>query len=523
MLKLIRKSLVAQLTLGLSVALLIITLINGTLNIERVTESTNAYYQREVSLALDRVKTQLTAILITKKLQSDMLFMNPTTLDAIQSLTVRAASYADNRAVVTLLEYISQIADQDPLIVTPYFSSAVTHEYYDKFGRYIENDYNVSQRPWWNDLLEQDRLYIEDPQRDLSGRLALAMRQPLYRNNTLIGSVGMDIQMTEFTQELMKIAKINGLGESFLMTELGTAVAFPAMEKFTGSKLKIQDVDQQYPDAHGFSQLQAAMLKHPVDGFKVIWHGEIYHVYSQPIKLQSPYLNWQVAIMLPESAISAPVKAAQLEEGLRAFIILIIMILVIIFYSRWQLAPLQQLVIGLESIASGHADLSRRIQVDRQDELGALAVAFNTFVSQLQGIIKGTRESATGLEHETLNAQGAIRLSKSHINGQQQAIVSVVAAATEMAQTSEHVANRADAVHQLAKEAGLSVDEGMQVVDKSVLGIESLSDKVSEAACVVKELEDEACINPWAPAEGEAVGGEVGEFVSVWPDLMKQH
>lgn len=491
MLKLIRKSLVAQLTLGLSVALLTITLINGTLNIERVTESTNAYYQREVSLALDRVKTQLTAILITKKLQSDMLFMNPTTLDAIQSLTVRAASYADNRAVVTLLEYISQIADQDPLIVTPYFSSAVTHEYYDKFGRYIENDYNVSQRPWWNDLLEQDRLYIEDPQRDLSGRLALAMRQPLYRNNTLIGSVGMDIQMTEFTQELMKIAKINGLGESFLMTELGTAVAFPAMEKFTGSKLKIQDVDQQYPDAHGFSQLQAAMLKHPVDGFKVIWHGEIYHVYSQPIKLQSPYLNWQVAIMLPESAISAPVKAAQLEEGLRAFIILIIMILVIIFYSRWQLAPLQQLVIGLESIASGHADLSRRIQVDRQDELGALAVAFNTFVSQLQGIIKGTRESATGLEHETLNAQGAIRLSKSHINGQQQAIVSVVAAATEMAQTSEHVANRADAVHQLAKEAGLSVDEGMQVVDKSVLGIESLSDKVSEAACVVKELEDE--------------------------------
>ncbi|QDO84163.1 hypothetical protein FM037_14135 [Shewanella psychropiezotolerans] len=49
-------------------------------------------------------------------------------------------------------------------------------------------------------------VYIEDPQRDLSGRLALAMRQPLYRNNTLIGSAGMDIQMTEFTQQLMKIS-----------------------------------------------------------------------------------------------------------------------------------------------------------------------------------------------------------------------------------------------------------------------------------------------------------------------------
>ncbi|WP_076411526.1 methyl-accepting chemotaxis protein [Shewanella sp. UCD-KL12] len=492
MLTFIKRSLVAQLTLGLSIALFIITLINGMLNIQRVTETTNAYYQREVTLALERVKTQLSGILETKKLQSDMLFMNPTTLDAIESLKIRAASYEDNQAIVTLLEYIKSVSDNDPLIVTPYFSSAVTNEYFDKFGRYLENDYNVSKRPWWDDLLRQNRSYIEDPQRDLSGRLALAMREPLYRNNKLIGSIGMDIQMTEFTQELMKIAKINGLGESFLMTEQGTAVAFPDMGKFTGSKLKIADVDKHYSGAQGFAQLQTAMLNDTVRGAKVTWHGEQYLVFSQPIKIKSPYLDWQVAIMLPESAISTPVNAAQLEEAVRAFIILALMILVITFYSRWQLAPLQTLVHGLENIASGQADLTRRITLTRQDELGVLANAFNNFVSQLQVIIHGTRDSATGLKLETSTAQTAIELSQEYINGQKQAIGTVVAAATEMAQTSEHVASRAQAVHELAKQTGQNVDEGMLVVAKSVAGIEQLVEQINDASMVVKGLEKEA-------------------------------
>lgn len=492
MLKFVKKSLIAQLTFGLSIALFFITLINGSLNIQRVTETTEGFYKREVSLSLERVTAKLSGILITKKLQSDMLFMNPTTLDAIQSLKIRASNYDNNQAVVTLLGYINQIAKDDPLIVTPYFSSVITHEYFDKFGRYIENDYNVSQRPWWNDLLNQNRLYIEDPQRDLSGRLALAMRQPLFRDGELIGSAGMDLQMTEFTEELMKIAKVNGLGEAFLMTDKGTAVAFPEMEKFTSSKLSIADVDSHYSEASGFKQLQQALIKQSVNGESVVWNGEKHLVYSQPIKLQSPYLDWQVAIMLPESALVIPIRTAQVEEGFRALIILIIMILVIIFYSRWQLAPLSELLVGLQSIASGKADLSRRITLNRQDELGALASAFNDFVSQLQNIIKATRESASGLEFESVNGQSAIALSQSHIRGQQYEIESVVAAATELAQTSEHVAVRADTVHILAQDAGSKVEVGIGVVAQSVTSLDALTQQISKAALVVQGLENEA-------------------------------
>ncbi|WP_028772742.1 methyl-accepting chemotaxis protein [Shewanella waksmanii] len=487
----IKSSIVAQLTLGLCIALFSITVLNGAINLQRVTEQTESFYQQAVQQSLDRVTTELGNILLTKKLQSDALFLNPTSLDAIASLKIRGASYDDNTQITDLLEFINQIAAMDPLIVTPYFSSAVTHEYYDIYGRYLDNDYNVSTRPWWQELLKINRLYIEDPQRDLSGRLAVAMRQPLYRDDVLLGSVGLDIEMTGFTQELMHKAKINGVGEAFLMTDKGAAVAFPDIDQFTGNKLRIADVDQHFKQAKGFNDLQQAMLAGTVSDFPVQWQGQAYRVYSQAITLTAPKLDWQVAVMLPESAISQPLEQAQLSELLRIVVILVIMALVIASYSRWQLKPIKQLLDGLQTIASGDADLSQRIKLNRQDELGALAQAFNQFVSQLQNLVQDTRDSAGNVKTQTEEAQTSINQSQQHITSQKQQIESVASAATQTAQTSEHVSTRIGSVYDIAQQTDRQVQSGLKVVSQSVQGIEQLNNQISQASDVASHLKAE--------------------------------
>ncbi|WP_394201448.1 methyl-accepting chemotaxis protein [Shewanella waksmanii] len=491
MLNKIKSSLVAQLTVGLCIALFSITVINGAINLQRVTDQTETFYQQAVKQSLNRVTTELTNILHTKKLQSDALFLNPTTMDAIASLTKRGASYDNNQKVTDLLAFINQIAASDPLIVTPYFSSAVTHEYYDIYGRYLDNDYNVSTRPWWQELLQVNQLYIEDPQRDLSGRLAVAMRQPLYRDNLLLGSVGLDVEMTGFTQELMAMAKVNGVGEAFLMTDKGTAVAFPDIESFTGKKLRIGDVDQQYSHATGFTALQRAMLAGPVNDYPVIWQDQAYRVYSQPINLQAPKLSWQVAVMVPESAIALPVKQAQIAELVRIVIILVIMTIAIALYSRWQLKPIKQLLTGLQTIARGDADLSQRINLNRQDELGALAQAFNQFVEQLQSLVQGTRDSATHVKTQTEGAQTSIAQSERHITSQKQQIESVATAATQMAQTSEHVSARTVSVYDIAQQTDQQVQSGLKVVSQSVKDIEQLNTQIAQASEVASLLKAE--------------------------------
>lgn len=62
----IKSSIVAQLTLGLCIALFSITVLNGAINLQRVTEQTESFYQQAVQQSLDRVTTELGNILLTK-------------------------------------------------------------------------------------------------------------------------------------------------------------------------------------------------------------------------------------------------------------------------------------------------------------------------------------------------------------------------------------------------------------------------------------------------------------------------
>lgn len=58
--------------------------------------------------------------------------------------------------------------------------------------------------------------------------------------------------------------------------------------------------------------------------------------------------------------------------------------------TRGILRPLQECIAGLTSIAEGEGDLSRRMAADRQDELGALAGAFNRFAEKIGAVVSQT-------------------------------------------------------------------------------------------------------------------------------------
>ena len=62
---------------------------------------------------------------------------------------------------------------------------------------------------------------------------------------------------------------------------------------------------------------------------------------------------------------------------------------------------------SLEEIASGEGDLTRRISVTTQDEVGALAAAFNRFIDKLQGIIKGVSDNAQVFSTKSQNLLGS--------------------------------------------------------------------------------------------------------------------
>ena len=67
------------------------------------------------------------------------------------------------------------------------------------------------------------------------------------------------------------------------------------------------------------------------------------------------------------------------------------------------LKPLNQIRSALEEIASGDADLTRRLQVIRPDEIGEVARLFNLFVEHLQDVVRQVVQHA-GLCNQLLRA-----------------------------------------------------------------------------------------------------------------------
>mgnify|MGYP000055662690 CR=1 FL=1 len=65
----------------------------------------------------------------------------------------------------------------------------------------------------------------------------------------------------------------------------------------------------------------------------------------------------------------------------------ILLALLAAFQVKRLFRPLLQLRLQLENVASGDGDLTHRLPIVRQDELGQLAFAFNRFVEKIQGLI----------------------------------------------------------------------------------------------------------------------------------------
>ena len=120
-----------------------------------------------------------------------------------------------------------------------------------------------------------------------------------------------------------------------------------------------------------------------------------------------------VDVYVSHAQIDAALAAELRAVILQVLVLDIALVLVLIFSLRAVvLDSLNRVRLALDEIASGDADLTRRLRVAREDEVGEVARLFNVFVERLQGVIRQVRESSHSLDHATKEiASGNMDLS----------------------------------------------------------------------------------------------------------------
>lgn len=168
-------------------------------------------------------------------------------------------------------------------------------------------------------------------------------------------------------------------------------------------------------------------------------------------------------------------------------VVIVIGALMGLFFLRGLLVPIRNLTRVIENIESTN-DVSLRINYDHQDELGSIASAFDAMMAKLQTTIERMSATANQLADISSSARsGSTELSAS-VRAQQEETDMVATATTEMSASAVNIKQNTDAASDLAAQAQTTTNSGRQTMENSVVSLEQLTERITQAAEVIDHL-----------------------------------
>jgi len=232
-----------------------------------------------------------------------------------------------------------------------------------------------------------------------------------------------------------------------------------------------------------------------------------------------PELNVYVVAEVPEAEVLGNVaRSATISALVAALVGGGIGLLVIFLISRAIAAPVSRAARMLSEIADGNGDLSRRMQVETNDEIGALANAFNRFVSSLNKTIGEVRASTETIAAATSQiAAGNLDLS-SRTEAQASSLEETASAMEELTSTVKQNAESANQSNRLAVTASDFALKGGEVVGQVVHTMGSIKDssrKIVDIIGVIDGIAFQTNILALNAAVEAARAGEQGRGFAV--------
>lgn len=188
------------------------------------------------------------------------------------------------------------------------------------------------------------------------------------------------------------------------------------------------------------------------------------------------------------------------------FLSLVICILTAIILAWWfsgkLVKPIQQIDTKLKELASQEGDLTARLQVNSNDEIGAIASSFNKMLANLQHIINRVQKTSVEVQiasenmlektntsrEATIRVQSSMSNLNSSIQSQTSSMEESSTAMDDMAISVQRIAESASSVAELAVATSEHANDGSTVIQKSVSQMTTIHEAVNATSEVVERL-----------------------------------
>ncbi|AJQ53686.1 TPA: methyl-accepting chemotaxis protein [Aeromonas hydrophila] len=351
------------------------------------------------------------------------------------------------------------------------------------------------ENEWYRCSIRSKALCLLEPYLDDVGSQKVLMTSvtvPLLEQEKLLGMVGVDISLTalqslvkEMDQELYE-----GQGKVLLVSSQGRVAGVDGFDVTLGSPL-----GQQYQTLAG--ELKSWLGQGQISSR---WSpdGTLLQTFV-PVKMRGTEQKWGIYIELPRSVVLA--SALQLQDDLSGQasrsvmtqlliggLISAVALICIWLMAHQIVAPIRAVVARLKDIASGEGDLTQRIELRRDDEIGELAKWFNSFLNKLQSTISQVIDTVAGTRASAEQAASVAERTSAGMQAQYQEVDLVATAFEELSATALQVAGNANSAVAAANQADTAAQEGKYVVADTQEAMRKLMAVISDAKPVVEHL-----------------------------------
>ena len=144
----------------------------------------------------------------------------------------------------------------------------------------------------------------------------------------------------------------------------------------------------------------------------------------------------------------------------------------------------------IHEIARGEGDLTRRVDIKSDDEIGQMAGHVNDFIDTIHQLVSKISSQTFTITQDAEASQAETTKNTSRMSDQQAEIESIMLAVNKMNETSVDVARSATHAAKSATDANVAVTQGSQVVETTVAAINTMAADLNEAVEVIQGLEE---------------------------------
>ena len=328
---------------------------------------------------------------------------------------------------------------------------------------------NIVDRDYFQAVMKEGKeKFVDNPViGKTTGKAVFHFARPLKDRNGRVFAMVTGVVNLEALTEAVSQIKIGANGFGYLLAGDGTIIAHPQTELI---------MNRNFASGTGMGEANLKIARAMIArerGFG--WKASSQHTGSDLV-IYRPIEGtpWSFALSIPDYQIY------DLVNNIRGFMLgfavftVVALILVSGFLLLRSLKPLRIVEGAISGIASGDADLTKRIEIDSNNEIGYVVKGFNAFASKLQAIIGDVKSSKDELMVAGENLAGATQDTSASI--------------TEIIANIESMKRQIDTQSQSVSQTAGAVNEIASNIESLERMIESQSSGVTQASAAVEQM-----------------------------------